>query len=143
MRRIDAKVVTELEAAAFRRLVQHLREKHDWRNAYAATDRKDARSVRIGLETRADRREDAQALARLALGELGQPRADGLVKEFEQPRGALRAHYRQRTPQRHGRVALYVGEAAGSSVTRGFGRAYAQDILLGGMCDLLEEGIAT
>ncbi len=32
MRRIDAKVVTELEAAAFRRLVQHLRERTDVQN---------------------------------------------------------------------------------------------------------------
>jgi len=32
MRRIDPKVVTELEAAAFRRLVQHLRERTDVQN---------------------------------------------------------------------------------------------------------------
>lgn len=32
MRRIDAKVVTELELAAFRRLVQHLRERTDVQN---------------------------------------------------------------------------------------------------------------
>ncbi len=32
MRRIDPQVVTELEAAAFRRLVQHLRERTDVQN---------------------------------------------------------------------------------------------------------------
>ena len=32
MRRIDSQVVTELEAAAFRRLVQHLRERKDVQN---------------------------------------------------------------------------------------------------------------
>jgi len=32
MRRIDPEVVTELEAAAFRRLVQHLRERTDVQN---------------------------------------------------------------------------------------------------------------